>query len=158
MADLLGKKFEMKFAEDFISTFKDGICERIPDQVSGYKGTSQNVCDFYCFANRLFYYIECKTTKDGTLNFSKFSQYERMLPRVGKSYVRVGVIIWFYNHDKIVYVPVSECEKMKRDGKKSISLKSILNKEYIGYVVPSVKKRKFFDSDYSFMGELKEKE
>ena len=70
----------------------------------------------------------------------------------------IVAIIWFYNHDKIVYVPVSECEKMKRDGKKSISLKSILNKEYVGYVVPSVKKRKFFDSDYSFMRDLREGE
>lgn len=158
MSDNLGKKFELKFFEDFNSTFKDGLCERIPDQMTGYKGTSKNVSDFYCFANRLFYFIECKTTKDGTLNFAKFSQYDKMAQKVGKPFVRVGVIIWFYNYDKIVYVSVSECMKMKKDGKKSISLKSLQNGEYNYYEVPSKKRRTFFDCDYTFLKDLKERE
>ena len=35
-----GKQFEERFKQDWIRTFPNGECVRLPDQVSGYKYTS----------------------------------------------------------------------------------------------------------------------
>ena len=41
-----GKKFEMKFKEDWKRSFPGGDITRLPDQLSGFKSTGQNISDF----------------------------------------------------------------------------------------------------------------
>lgn len=58
-----------------------------------------------------------------------------------------GVIIWFVEHDEVVYVPIQTVLEMVEAGKKSINIKEI---DYYHIVrLPSVKKRTFLETDYT---------
>ena len=70
--------------------------------------------------------------------------------------VRRGILLWFIEHDRILYVPVKTVEQMIKDGKKSINIRTI-DKDGYDYVdIPSKKKRVFLDSDYSVLLNLPE--
>ena len=152
-----GKQFEARFREDWERTFPDSLILRIPDQMSGYKGASKNICDFIEFDGKVLYFTECKTHAGASIPFDKITQYDSMLPFVGKLNVRVGVVLWLYEKDVVYYIPVSTIIQMKKDGKKSVGIKAYED----GYnikVVPSKRLRVFLKSDYSFMSELKDGE
>ena len=149
-----GKQFELKFKEDFLK-LPDVSLERLPDQMSGYKG-SNNVCDYLCYMFPNLFYIECKTTHENTFPLSGLTQYDELLERKGRKGVRSGVVIWFVKHSKIVYVPIATFEKLKNEGKKSVNIKMIDDANYKLIVVPSTLKRIFMDSDYSILATLEE--
>lgn len=148
----LGKQFEQVFKENWIKSFPYGFITRINDQMSGYKNTSRNICDFICFNNGLLFLIECKTIKGNTFPLSNLTQYSKLVKKVGIKGVRAGVIIWFYEHEnKILYIPISTFTKIKEEGLKSFNVKMIGNEAYPSVVIPSVKKKVFYDSDYSVL-------
>lgn len=151
-----GKQFEERFKQDWVRTFPNGECVRLPDQVSGYKYTSQNICDFICYNYPNLFYIECKTHKKASIPLDNITQYERLIEHSGKQGVRSGVVIWLYDKDRVFYVPASTIKKMKEDGKKSIGLTSF--DEYDIIDLPSRKLRVFMETDYSCMMNLKEGE
>ena len=70
----------------------------------------------------------------------------------GLNDIRRGVIIWFIDHDKVIYAPISEITKMKKDGLKSINVKTL--KEYNMVELDSIKKRVFLETDYSKLLEV----
>ena len=152
-----GKQFEDRFEKDWIKTFPGNIILRIPDQMSHYKGSSRNICDFIEFDGKLLYFTECKSGKGASFPFSEIPQYERMLPFVGKHNVRVGVVLWLYEKDLVYYIPISTITQMKNDGKKSVGIKAV-EEGYNIKVIPSKKLKIFMDSDYSILSELKEGE
>ena len=154
MAVNRGKQFEEKVKSDFLK-LPDTLVERLPDQVSGYKG-SNNVCDFIVYHFPYCYYIECKTTHENTFALSKLTQYEKLLERCGKRGVRSGVLIWFIKHDKVCYVPVETFRLIKKEGKKSVNIKMLGDEKYRIIEIPSVKKRVFMDSDYSILTSLED--
>ena len=144
-----GKQFEEKFKSDFISTIPNCSIDRIYDTMNGYKAVS-NICDFIGYSQPNIFYIECKTHKGASIPFDKITQYDKLKSKVGIPGVRVGVVLWLYEKDTVLYIPISTITKMKEDGKKSVGLSAIEN----GYnikVIPSVKKRVFMDSDYSVL-------
>lgn len=149
-----GKAFEEKVKSDLLKLY-DVSLERLPDQMSGYRG-SANVCDFTLYNYPYYFYIECKTTNENTFSLAALTQYEKLLARKGRKGVRAGVILWFVKHDKVVYVPIATFEKLKSDGKKSVNIKMVGKDEYRIITIPSVKKRVFLDSDYSILMTLKE--
>lgn len=151
-----GKLFEKKFLEDFKKTFNPSFLYRLPDQLSGYKGTSSNICDFLAFGNSCLYLIETKTHTGNTWPFSNFSQYTKMKEYVDKSGVRVGVVLWMIDHDLLMYIPVKTIEKMKLENKKSVNIKDLNNPNYRIIEIPSKKKITFLSSDYSILKNLKE--
>jgi len=61
--------------------------------VSQYKQSSQNPCDFLAFNSGYLWLLECKETKDGTLNFSKVPQLERLCTYTGLEAVLAYIII-----------------------------------------------------------------
>ena len=69
MATNLGKKFEEKFSFDWKKCFPNTFLYRLKDQMTGYKITSQNPCDFLAFNNKKLWMLECKETKENTFNF-----------------------------------------------------------------------------------------
>ena len=150
MSDNLGKKFEQKFKEDFILSFPGGTIDRLYDITLGYKTISQ-VCDFigYCYPN--IFYLECKTIKGNTFPLSNLTQYEKLLAKRNVTGAITGAVIWFYEHDKVVFVPIKTFERLKIDGKKSVNIKYLENKLYNIIEIPSIKKRVFMDSDYSIL-------
>lgn len=150
MADSKGKKFEEKFKEDWIKTMPDSSIDRIYDSVSGYKSIS-NISDFIAYKQPNIFYIECKTTKEATFNFNKLTQYDKLVEKVGISGVRTGVLIWFYNFDRVIYVPIKTVSKMKDDGLKSVNIRNIDSSNYRFYDIPSRKLRVYMESDYSIL-------
>ena len=158
MAINIGKKFEGYFKEDWEKCFPDDTIFRIPDQVSRYKDTSKNVSDFIAFTHRLLFLLECKTTKLTTFNFNKLTQYDAMVKFKDKEYTHVGVIIYFYNHDVIYYVPIETIRIMKQDGKKSVNVNKSLKEGYNIKVIPVEKKRVYVRGDYSDLINLKQGE
>lgn len=154
MAVNRGKQFEAKVAED-LAKVSDFSVERLPDQMSGYRG-SKNTCDYLCYKYPHFYYIECKTTNENTFPLSALTQYDALLARKGRKGVRSGVLLWFVKHDTVVYVPIATFEQIKNDGLKSVNIKMLNDDTYRLIVVPSIKKRVFLDSDYTILSSLQE--
>ena len=151
----LGKKFEEKVKNDWQKSFPDGDILRLYDTTSGYSAITFP-SDYICYVYPNQFYIECKTVQGNTFNINKLTQYEKLLLHSCKKGIRSGVIIWFYDHQKIVYVPIKQIEKMKNDGKKSVNIKMLEEKMYKIYEIPGKIKRTFIDSDYTILMSLEE--
>lgn len=147
-----GKKFETKFKEDFSKLPQSSVI-RIYDTQGGMLGV-RNICDFICYVYPNIFLIECKSIKGNTFPLSNLTQYDRLLPFCGIKGMRVGVVIWFYEHDKVVYVPIKTIETLKQTDNKSFNVKDIIN--YNVVEIPSIKRRVFMDSDYSILCNLEE--
>ncbi len=155
--DNYGKKFEKKFELDFLKSMPNSTIDRIYDSVSGYKSIS-NVCDFIGYKEPHIYYIECKSHKGISFPFSNLTQYDKLKEKVGIPGVRAGVVLWLYEHDKVLYVPISTVTSIKNDGIKSVSLTMLKKNKYNIIEIPSIKKRVYMDSDYSILQNLKDGE
>ena len=155
--DKVGKQFERKFKEDFLRTIQESTIDRLVDSVSGYKSIS-NISDFIGYKKPNIFYFECKTIKGKSFPFANLSQYDKLNNKVGIPGVRVGIVIWYYEYDRVFYIPISTITKIKKDGSKSISLTTIDKKVYNIVEIPSIKKRVFMDSDYSVLLNLEEGE
>lgn len=153
MAINQGKKFESKFREDFLKTVPNCSLDRLYDSMNGFK-TISNISDFIGFSKPNIMYLECKSHLGNTFPWTALSQYDKLVTKVGIPGVRVGVILWMIDHDKVLYLPISSITKMKQDGKKSFNIKMLDEKEYRIIEIPSVKKRIFMDSDYSILTTL----
>ena len=149
-----GKSFEEKFKEDWKKSFPDGTLDRLYDSMTGYRSIS-NVSDFICYNYPNIYYIECKSHKGASLPFTNIAQYDKMNQKQGICGVRAGIVLWLYEKDIVMYIPVSTITQMKKDGKKSVGIKSI-DEGYNIIEIPSKKKRVYMDSDYSCLKNLEE--
>jgi hypothetical protein len=152
-----GKQFELVLREDWKTSMPKSTIDRLYDSVSGYK-TISNISDFIAYKMPYIFYLEAKTIKGNTFPFQNLSQYEKLLAKVGIDGVRAGVVIWFYEHDRVIYVPVSTITKMMIDGKKSVNITTIDTDGYRFINIPSVKKRVFMTSDYSVLMSTEEGE
>ena len=155
----IGKKFEERFKKDYIRCFPDTLIYRLPDQQSGYAGGgSTNPCDFLCFTGNEVLMVECKAHKGLSIPFSAIRQYDKMLSYKGLKNVFPGVVVWFYEKDTVIWVPIEEMEKMVLDGEKSIGLRMIdeqkpYKKLYNIVTLPSKKLRAFMETDYTYLVE-----
>lgn len=147
----IAKGFENKFKKDW-SNLENSFVFRLKDQLSGFKHNSKNPCDFICYKYPYLYLIECKTHKGASLPFRNITQYDDLLEIKDKNCygVQIGIVLWLYEKDKVLYIPFSTLIKMKADGKKSVGIRSISEGYNIIYI-PSVKKKVYMDSDYSVL-------
>ena len=157
MAKNRGKQFERKFAEDFRRAFSKGTLDRLVDSMSGYK-TISNISDFIGYNYPYIYYLEIKSHEGNLFPLSNLTQYDKLVTKINIKGVRAGVIIWFIDFDRVIYVPISTIKTMKKDNIKSVNLKKIDEQGYKYYEIPSVKKRVFLESDYSILSSLLEGE
>ena len=148
----LGKKFEQKFKLDWLK-IKNSTIDRLYDTMNGYKTISQ-ISDFIGYVYPNIYYLECKSHKGNTFPLTNLTQYDKLKEKVGIPGVRVGVVLWFIDHEKVVYIPISTITQMKKDNKKSINIKNIDDYNIIS--IPSKKRQVFLDSDYSVLQNLQE--
>lgn len=151
-----GKEFEAKLKFDFLNTVPNSTIDRLYDPVSGYVAIS-NICDFIGYSKPNIFYLEAKSHKGASLPFDNITQYTKLKDKVGIPGVRCGVVLWLYEKDVVMYIPISTITRMKNDGKKSVGLKAI-EEGYNIKIIPSVKKRVFMTSDYSCLLELEEGE
>ncbi len=143
-----GKKFETVFASNWKKAFPGTLVERLQDNMSGYYGVS-NPCDFICFPGKHLFMLEVKSHYGNTLPWDSFRQADKLVKYIGMPNVIAGAIIWFIDHDRVIFVPIETCKKMKEDGQKSININKLDNYKYLE--IPSVKKRVFLESDYTVM-------
>ena len=145
------KAFEKRFASDWERTVQDSLCYRLLDVMSGYKAIS-NAGDYICFKSPSCFIIDCKSTEQNTFSVN-FRQYDQMVKYMNIPGLHCGVIIWFINHDKCVWVPIETFVKLKADDKKSFNVKMIGSDEYFHIEIPSKKIRTYLSSDYENMVE-----
>ena len=145
-----GKKFEMLLKKDWLKTIPDSSIDRIYDSQSGYYKIS-NIADFVAYKYPNLFYLEAKTHKGNTFPFINLTQYDKLLSKVGIKGIRTGVVIWFEDHDRILYIPISTIKKMKHDDKKSVNIKTIDIDGYKYYNIPVEKKRVYLEADYSIL-------
>ena len=149
MAKNYGKEFEAKFKENWLSLVESDLI-RLMDVMSGYKRV-KNIADFICYKYPFIFYLDCKSLEGNTFNFSKLTQWDKMVEHMNIPGVNVGAIIWFIDHDKVCYVPIEEFVKLKKLNYKSIHVKMIGDKNFEVYEIPSTKLRTFMNSDYSIL-------
>ena len=157
MSQSRGKQFEVKFKEDWKKSFPGGTIDRLYDNMSGYVAVT-NISDFIAYNYPNIFYIECKSIEGNTFPWSNLSQFEKLKSKIGIKGVRTGVVLWFRDHNKVWYVPISTIVKMKEEGKKSINAFKSIKEGYRIVEIPSVPKRIFLDSDYSCLLNLEEGE
>lgn len=154
----IGKKWENKFLATFEKQFPEKLIYRLPDQQSGYAGEGgSNPCDFLCYPGNCVLMVECKAVKGASINFSEIRQYEKMRDYKGLYKTFIGVLVWFYEKDKIIWVSIEEMEKMVNDGEKSIGLrmmKANYPKKYRIIEVPAAKLRTFMEADINYLVEV----
>lgn len=149
MALNYGKKFESRVKEDFEKIPGVSI-DRIYDTQSGYK-TVSNISDFIAYKYPYIWYLEVKSHKGNTFPLANLRQYPKLVKKYGIKGVKVGVILWFIEHDKILYIPISTFCKLEKDGKKSFNINMLGDKRYISYDIPTKKLRTFLSADYSVL-------
>lgn len=151
-----GKEFESLFLKQWKKCFPNSFIFRLKDDVSNYKYTAANPADFICFTQGRLYLIETKTVQGNTFPFSNLSQYDKLSSYSHIDGLVAGVVIWFYDHNRILFVPIQTCKQMKDiDGLKSINIKTAPDKYYLKEI-PSIKRRVFLDSDYRILTEVLE--
>ncbi len=150
MGDNKGKAWEQKFKEDFLTSFPQGTLDRLYDPVGGYSGI-HNISDFIGYNYPYLFYLECKCHKGVSFPFSALSQYDSLIKKVGIKGVRVGVILWLIDLDKVYYVPISTITKILNSGIKSFNPKKLDKKVYNYYDVSGEKKRVFIKCDWKIL-------
>lgn len=128
MSDLtqLGKKAEKKIQE-WLDRPQDGYCfDRIPDQMNGFRGSS-NICDFTLFKAPNFYYIESKATYEDNFPYTMITefQYKNMLKKSPISGVKCYVIVLFATYKRAFILDIRDIEKEQIEGRKSLNIKKI---------------------------------
>jgi len=149
-----GKIFENKFRECWKKFLPKSFIYRLMDQVSGFKVVSQNPCDFFCFTDGKLFLIECKSHDGASIPFSAIPQYERLLEYKDIEGVYPGIVIWFKDKDKVIWVDINVAEKIYNDGNKSIQLRMLTDGRYDIKELPSVKKRVYLETDYRYLVNL----
>ncbi len=147
------KKFEDKMKSDWLK-FPDTSIDRLYDHMDKQRYGIRNICDFIAYHYPNIFYIDCKTHKGDRFPLT-FSQYDDMVKKVGIKGVRSGLVLWFYEHDLIVYLPLRTCREFRESGRKSITIKQLVDGENCIFI-PSEKLRVFFNSDYSVLFNLDE--
>ena len=144
-----GKDYEERFKKNFMKCFPNNFIFRLKDDLSKRKGAARKHCAFLCHVKSTLFMLEVKCHYGNTFPFSALRQYDKLIEYVGLDNVECGVMIWFIDHDKEIYVPIETITKMKNNGDKSVNIRKL--KDYKVVHIPSTKMRVFLDSDYSFM-------
>lgn len=143
----LGKRWEAKFKECWKKTVPDSFILRLTDPQAGYYGV-RNVCDFICYKDPLLFLVENKSTYGNTFPLANLRQYSSLIKYKDVPGVVPGVMLWFIDHSKVIWVPITTFEKLYADEKKSFNVKMIGGDEYESFEIESTKKKVFLDSNY----------
>ena len=150
MAKSRGKQFEDRFKRNWEDSVPDSICYRLYDTMGGFKSIS-NVGDFICYKYPYIYLIDCKSIQGNTLPFSDLRQYDQMTRYVNITGVNVGFIVWFIDHDDVLWIPIETMMKIKEEGLKSFNINKMSPENYFFLSIPSKKLRTFMDSNYLWL-------
>ena len=142
-----GKQFEQVIRQSFEKVQGVSI-DRIPDQVTRYRGSSSNICDFVVYKYPYLYYLECKTIHGATFPFSNVrdNQWNGLLGKSNIDGVKAGLLVWWVDYDVTRYIPIDVLDPIKVSGRKSIRYDDT---DYLYKEIHGEKKRVLFDYDMS---------
>lgn len=136
----LGKKFEDIIRKQF-SKIPNVYCLRLYDTTNGFKNIS-NPCDIIVYYDTL-YMLELKTIQGNTFNFHNIrdNQLQGMLDAKNRvPNIVAGFIIWFYDKDITVFVPIKYIYTLICN-----DIKSIRYDDSHVYKIDGAKKKTYFD-------------
>lgn len=142
-----GKDFEKKVLTA-LKLIPGVSADRLVDQVSGYKG-STNISDIICYKYPVLVYLELKSIHGNTFPLTNLHQYPKLLTKKNIKGVKAGVLIWYVDCDIEIFVPIKSFERIVKEDFKSINIKTLDLEEYGITKIPGTKKRVFLDCDYS---------
>ena len=121
MATNRGKQFETAIKESFLKVPNVSV-DRLHDQMTGFKVTSANICDFIVYREPYEYYIECKSVHGNTLPFTNISdnQWNGLLEKSKIKGVYAGVICWWIDKNVTKWISIDYLQSLKTSGYKSI--------------------------------------
>ena len=152
MAVNRGKQFEDVIREAFEKVPGVSI-DRLHDQTTGWKGSS-NICDFIVYREPYEYYFECKSVHGNTLPFRNISatQWNGLLEKSFIEGVTAGIICWWIDKDRTLFIPIQTLQKLLNSGNVSYRY------DWDSYDVVEIKgkkKRVFFEYDMeAFLDEI----
>ena len=150
-----------KFEKIILSCWEETVgtwIYRLYDVMNGNKGV-RNISDFLAYKMPIMYVIEAKSIQKNTFPCN-FRQYEDMKELYDKHIqgIEIGVIVWFIDHQKVVYISIETFIKLVEDGKKSFNIKMLESNEYDHIVIDSVIQRVYPLLDFkSFVKKIEEK-
>ena len=148
MAISRGKQFEWEIKNQLLRVPEISV-DRIYDVTTGF--VNQNtLCDFIVFKDRILHYFECKAIKGATLNFKSHireNQWEGLVEKSTIPFVNAGILCWFIDYDKTVFISIDELVKLKKQGKKSFHILKDIDTVPI-IKLEGKKRRVFFNYDF----------
>lgn len=144
MSKSRGKKFEEHF-RDSLKKVEGLSIERLKDPQDGYKGNG-NVCDFILYKYPYQYCFELKSVQGKYFSFNNLTenQYYGLIEKSKIKGIIAGVVIWFVDYDKTIFVPITEIQKAKENKiANSINMNNLDKFSFIE--LEGKKKRVFFD-------------
>ena len=142
-----GKDFEAEI-EECLSQLPEVSFDRIPDQMTGLKGSSRNICDFVMFHAPDAFYLECKAHYGNTLNYKsdiRDYQWEGLERKSKINRCIAGVCVWFIDYDITAFVNIKDLVAHRDSGAKSLNIKDITSDGGIPHIlIDGLKKRVMF--------------
>ena len=149
MGENRGKKFEDAIKKAF-SICPGMSVDRIIDPQAGYAGV-RNICDFIMYKHPHEIYMECKSHYGNTLNFKgdiTQNQWDGLKEKSEIDGVIAGIMVWFIDHNRTVFVPIQELVKLQDQGKKSLNISQLVQNQNFYYLeMPGKLKRVYFEYD-----------
>lgn len=153
-----GKQFE-DLVRSSISKLENTLIVRLYDVTTGYLNQN-NICDYIVYRHPTIFLIECKAIQVSTLNFKSHIRENQLngLLESSKIYgVKAGILCWFINHNKTLFIPIEYIQELQEKGYKSFNINNY-NISAV-YEVPGKKKRVFFEYDFdSFLERIIDEE
>lgn len=120
----------------------------------GYSNIN-NPCDFIVYRNGTLNLFELKAIHGFTLNFKSHIRENQWKGLLDKSYiggVNAGIICWFIDFDKTIYIPIQSLQILKEENFKSFNCRVANSNLYkdLGiesFEIKAFKKRVFFEYD-----------
>ena len=151
-----GKKFENVIRNAFEKVPGVSI-DRLHDQTTGFKG-SQNICDFIVYREPYEYYFECKSVHGSALPFRNITdtQWDGLFEKSEIQGVTAGIICWWIDKDKTMFLPIQILVDLRYKGYKSYRFDWFhWNGLQKTIEIKGKKKRVFFDYDMEdFLNEV----
>lgn len=152
-----GKDLEAQFKEQ-VEKIEGVSVDRLPDPTMGFLGV-RNIADFAIYYYPFQYYIECKAFSGNTLNFAAGISANQWAGMEEKSKIKgtmAGILAWFIDYDRTVFVPIQTLVKRKNVFKaKSLNIKDLKTGKVEYIEMEGEKKRVFFNYNMEkFMEQL----
>ena len=115
-----GKNFE----DDFRNSFRETqlpLLTRLYDTTNGFAGV-KNPCDFIVYNSPYQMMLELKVTHSDRLPFDSVTVYQQqqLTARDKIEGIMAGLLICYYNQQRVFFVPMTVANKIRAQGPKSL--------------------------------------